>query len=590
MILALPYLKRYPCDMKKSSLFALAVVFCLCLINRAAEAGREPEEWDALPQIESFAFTKTAIGLIAGNHSYFILNTKEGTFQAIPETEFKRQFLAPTQRAAEVVNNTGVGSEIRLRTSGALTFSVTNAYCSEGENITHRLSLNGKPLKDFVRPCYSVSAVEVVGDQLWLGTRADGEYGDYPAEGIIIQSLDGKKKIGQISAKNGLTGNLVRAIRLSPVDSLIWVATNQGINAVSQNLKVEKSIYFYQDFDPATGKPTVLTSPRPKKNPAVVEFARQLHLADYKSFYSTLRTIPPEAIDKFMNEMGGLYAPINALIGRESFAPAEVNKLVPFFIEASRSSDRVARAVSLSALCATNDPRGIARFVELRSAPQEHGSYESYFVPRCLDKYALFKLLPKDNANELAQKLKADIQAALNARSVSGQSMQVVQNAISLNKMGDSSGMDLINEYFKRSDGNDDDASFYEYVGQNMIYENGISPAMVEGLQKFHTNDVSRGCMYFDMRWEFMPRRFDAVYAKAILTAVTHAMSKEWRSKRTTASPVFWSHLMETCTAAFKSQLDDPATKAAFMGKIYGTLSPSEKALADQMASGQQPN
>lgn len=581
--------------MKKSSFFVLSAVFCLGLINRPTEAGRLPEEWDALPQIESFAFTKTSIGLIAGDHSYFILDIKEVTFKAIPETEFKRQFPAPTQRAAEVVNNTGIGSEVRLRTSGALTFFVKNAYCSEGENITHRLSLDGKPLKDFVRPCYSVSAVEVVGDQLWLGTRADGEYGDYPAEGIIIQSLDGKKKIGQISAKNGLTGNLVRAIRLSPVDSLIWVATNQGINAVSQNLKVEKSIYFYQDFDPATGKPTVLASLKPEKNPAIVEFARQLHLADYKPFYSTMRTISPEAIDKFMNEMGGLYAPINALIGREAFAPAEVNKLVPFFIEASRSSDKVARAVSLSALCATNDSRAIARFVELRSAPQQYDSFESDFVPRCLDKYALFKLLPKDNANDLAEKLRANIQTALNARSAerthTGPPMQVVvQNAISLNKLGDSSGMDLINEYFKRSDGNDDDASFYEYVGQNMIYENGISPAMVEGLQKFHTNDVSRGCMYFDMRWEFMPRRFDAVYAKAILTAVTHAMSEEWRSRRTTASPVFWSHLMETCTAAFKSQLDDPATKAAFMGKIYGTLSPSEKALADQMASGQQPN
>jgi hypothetical protein len=576
--------------MKKTSFFVLAAVFCLGLINRTAEAGRLPEEWDALPQVESFAFTKTAIGLVAGDHSYFILDTKEGTFKAIPETEFKRQFPAPTQRAAEVVNNTGIGSEVRLRTSGALTFFVKNAYCSEGENITHRLSLDGKPLKDFVRPCYSVSAVEVVGDQLWLGTRADLEYGDYPAEGIVIQSFDGRKKIGQISAKNGLTGNLVRAIRLSPVDSLIWVATNQGINAVSKNLKVEKSIYFYQDFDPATGKPTVLTSPRPKKNPAVVEFARQLHLADYKSFYSTLRTIPPEAIDKFMNGMGGLYAPINASVGREVFAPAEVNKLVPFFIEASRSSDKMARAASLSALCATNDSRAIARFVELRSAPQGYGSFESDFVPRCLDKYALFKLLPKDNANDLALKLKADIQAALNARSASGQSMQVVQNAISLNKMGDPSGMDLINEYFKRSDGNDDDASFYEFVGQFMTYENGISPAMVEGLQKFHTYHVTRGCMYFDMRWKFMPRRFDAAYAKAILIAVTHAMSEEWRSRRTTAGPEFWSQLTKTCTGAFKSQLDDPATKAAFMGKIYGTLSPSEKALADQMASGKQPS
>jgi len=584
--------------MKKFNLFVVPVILCLNLMTGTAEAGREPEAWDALPQIETFAFGKTSIGLVARGKTYFLLDSKAGTFKEISEQEFKRQFSAPTSPAAEVVNNTGVGSDVRLRTSGTRTFSTTNAYCSEGENMTHQLSLNGKSVKDFVRPCYSVSAVEEIGGQLWLGTRADGEYGDYPAEGIIVQSSDGKKKIGQISTKNGLTGDLVRTIRLSPVDSLIWVATNQGINAISKNLKIEKSIYFYQDFDPATGKPTVFTSPQPKKNPPIVDFAKQLHLADYKPFYSTLRTIPPETIDNFMNGMRGLYTPENALIGREAFAPAEVNKLVPYFIEASHSNDEMTKAVSFTALCATNDPRAIARFVELRSATQGYGGFESYFIPKCLDKYALFKLLPKDNTNDLAQKLKADVQTALNTISAErtnnfapGQPMQVVvQNAISLNKMNDSSGMDLINEYFKKSDGSDRDASFYEHVGQYMTYENGVTPAMVEGLQKFHTQGVSRGCMYFDMRWNFMPKRFDASYAHAMLTAVSHAMSKEWRAGHGGASPEFWSHLAETCTGAFKSQLGDPTVKAAFMGKIYGTLSSSDKALADQMASGKQPS
>src|SRR5690349_20522829 len=124
--------------MKKSSFFVLAAVSCLCLISRAAEAAPEPQECVALPQIESFAFTKTAVGLIARGHSYFVLDAKDGAFAAIPEAEFKRRFPAPTQRAAEVVNETGIGSEVRLRTSGALSFLVKNAYCSEGENIPHR--------------------------------------------------------------------------------------------------------------------------------------------------------------------------------------------------------------------------------------------------------------------------------------------------------------------------------------------------------------------------------------------------------------------------------------------------------------------
>ncbi|HYK90378.1 MAG TPA: hypothetical protein VE398_16505 [Acidobacteriota bacterium] len=460
---------------------------------------------------------------------------------------------------------------------------------------------NGKPLKDFVEPCYSISAVEQIGSQLWLGTRSDGEYGDYPAEGIVIQSLDGERKIGQISSRDGLTGDLVRAIRRSPIDSLIWVATNQGVNAIASNLKIEKSIYFYQDFDPATGNPTFLISPTPHETPMIVEFARQLNLRDYKAFHDAWRSIPAKAANKFIIGLqDSLYSPENAMPGREAFAPSETSTLVPFFIEASRSPDNKTKALALGALCAMNDPRAVARFVELRSASQQgHGGFESYFIPRCLDKYAVFGLLSKNDTGGLARKLKADTEAALNT--ISTQRMDaypplplmetVVKNAVSMKKISDPSGMNLINAYFKASDGNNRDALLYGYVGQNMMYENDIWLAMVEGLQKFHTADIARGCAYFDMRWNFMPRRYDAAVAKAILTGVSHINSPRSCTGHITitVAPDSRISLLDSCTGAFKSQLDDPATKKLFVEKYYGTLSALEKALADQMARGQSP-
>lgn len=471
------------------------------------------------------------------------------------------------------------------------------ACCSEGGDITHQLFLDDKPLKDFVQPCHSISAAEQVGGLLWLGTRTDGTYGAFPAEGIVVQTMDGERKIGQISTKDGLTGDLVRAIRISPFDSLVWVATNQGLNAITSHLKIMKSVYFYQDFDPVTGIPTYLISPTPRENPMMVELARQLRLSDYRAFRDIWQSIPKPAAEKIVNGMiDSAYNPENTRNGHEAFAPLETNSLAPFFIEASRSRDYPTRYLAYRSLGSLNDPRAIARFVELRSDCRNCLPPDREMVAEYLDKYAMLGLIPQKSTAGLTRKLKEDLDSALNALSEKRQNPSrhqsiktAISSALSLIRMSDLYGINRINEYFRASSGNDDDASFYDSMVQRMFYENDLRPAILEGLQKFHSLSISHGCAYFDMRWKYMPRRYDPAAAKAILIGISHLFSPGSHLRYTAAPLQFWTSLLETCTGAFQSQMGDPATRTVFMGKYYGSLSPSEKALMEKMSRGQKP-
>lgn len=182
-LLGVPYMKG------KAKVIISGVLFLSFLVIRA-EAGRVPESWDTLPQIQNIAFSENVIGFDAADGRHFVLDRKNESFREVNSEAFFKEFPVPKdQTPSEVLNNTGIGSTVLLRTSSRVEFQTQNAYCSEGENTHHSLSRNGKVLRDHVAPCHSISAVEVVGDQLWLGTRYDGEYGEYPAAGVVIQSL-----------------------------------------------------------------------------------------------------------------------------------------------------------------------------------------------------------------------------------------------------------------------------------------------------------------------------------------------------------------------------------------------------------------
>lgn len=362
-------------------------------------AGREPEEWDTLPQVEIIRFSKDAIGFMASDHRFFILYRKSKSFRNLDQNTFSGLFPASENRKpAEILRHTGVGSTVLLRASDGTEYKTQNAYCSEGEDDHHTLFYEGNTVTDNIDPCHSVSALEIVGDQLWLGTRHDGEYGDYPAEGIVIQSLKSTKLIRKLDTNAGLTGNLIRIIRKDPYNGTIWIATEQGFNTIDQNFKIINSQYFYEDFDNQTGKSTVFLSPSQQQSNPLAVIQRQLAIDKPKEFYDSVKQIPHDKLKDFSlyNLHAGIYSGLNARSIEESFASKEMNILVPFFIEASKSTDKSVRESARGMLCMFNDKQVIDFFIDLEKiAPSASDPTGQWIARECINKYGKLGLLKK---------------------------------------------------------------------------------------------------------------------------------------------------------------------------------------------------
>jgi len=352
-------------------------------------AGREPEAWDTLPQVDNIRFSKESIGFSTFNNRFFILDRELESFGEVSQNDFiKRLQVSKDQKSSAVLTNTG------NKTSDGTEFQTSDAYCSEGENLTHTLSHNGKAFHNHVAPCYSISAIEKTGDQLWLGTRLDGEYGHYPAEGIVVQSFKSGKLIKKIDSKSRLTGDLVRVIRNDPYGNNVWVATHLGLNKISQNLIIMRSYYFYEDFDERTGKATVfLESSKKLSNPlAVIEL--ELAIERPKEFHEAVKKIPREKLKGFSlyNFHSGIYHVGNARGVETSFVPKEMNILVPFFIEAARSANHAAKEMAVSRLCIFNDRQVIDFFIEL-DKNSSSDRLEKLCAKDCIDKFKKLGLL-----------------------------------------------------------------------------------------------------------------------------------------------------------------------------------------------------
>lgn len=556
-----------------------AAICFLLAVSTDSFAGRIPEEWDDLPQVGSISFSETSVALITRAGQYFILDRASNKLRQLDKDQFAQAWRAPlSPRAAEVKQQTGVGSTVALYTSSGKVYTTRNAYCSEGEEAKHGLWLGDAPVADHVDPCVSIGAAEVVGNQLWLGTRHDGEYGEYPADGIVVQALDTGARVAQVGTEQGLSGNLIRAIRVDPFANTIWVSTERGINEVDREIRVLRSQFFYQDFDPSTGVPTFSLVPKWRKSNPLVSLFKRLGLKDAKAFYDAAKQIPPALRNEFEEKTHqGAYHPANARTVEKSFAPREMNMLVPFLIEAARSVDDKARVVAISTMCTLNDPRAVEYLIEQSKSPRIH---DDWLIPPCIGKFAKFGLMPEAQKSAYVETMlkRQTAELALAAdRSQRANAPLIVEAAKSLKKAGDLRGMESINEFFRNADARSINTGLYEYVGQNLVYDDEITPAMIEGLKKIRGGFSSRGCQFFDMRWNFMPRRFDARYAEAIVIAIANRPASD---VVTTGD--------DYCIEALKSQLANPDVRGKFLKDVYPNLTPPQRAVVDNRDRGQQ--
>jgi hypothetical protein len=371
---------------------AVCLCFILLVLPLTAFGGRIPEEWDDLPQVDSISFSKTLVGLTTASGENFIYVRNTNKLRTLDKNQFLQNLGgAVGPRVAEVRKETGIGSLVALKTSGGKELVTQNAYCSEGEDRQHGLWLDGVPVKDHVDPCQSISAAEIIDDQLWLGTRFDGEYGDYPAEGIVVQSLDTSKLIKKLGTEQGLTGNLVRTIRVDPFNKTVWVATERGLNEITRDFRISRSWYFHQDLDPDTGAPKVSLVPTWRKSNFLSTLFKRLRVSDGKKYYAAASQIPPALRERFDNDLHqGAYSPSNARSREQSFAPDAMNVLVPFVIEAARSPEEPVYFPALNLLCAFNDPRVPDYLLEQSKTPRR---LDKLFIPTCMEKFRKFGLM-----------------------------------------------------------------------------------------------------------------------------------------------------------------------------------------------------
>src|SRR5688572_31650091 len=117
----------------KRKLILTAILFW---IDSSCWAGREPEPWDALPQMQDVKFSNTAVGFQSVDNRYFVLDRVTQTFQEEEASSFSAHF-PPTKSPSEISASRGVGSSVLLRSSDGEVFETSNAYCSEGANLKH---------------------------------------------------------------------------------------------------------------------------------------------------------------------------------------------------------------------------------------------------------------------------------------------------------------------------------------------------------------------------------------------------------------------------------------------------------------------
>jgi hypothetical protein len=554
-------------------------------------AGRIPEKWDDLPAIHAISFSEASIGLTTFDGEDYLVDRSTGRVRKLPRSQFEQHFAGSTGvAAAEVKEEKGVESIVALRTSNGRELITQNAYCDEGGG-KHALWVDGAALKDHISPCVSVSCAEIVGDNFWLGTRYDGEYGEYPGEGIAVQSLDGSVLVRKLGTKEGLSGNLIRVIRLDPFERTVWVATNEGLDVVGQDFHVQKSRFFSWTVDPESGVPTVrLSSTRQKSDPRAMLF-KQMRTSNEEQFYAAAVAIPADVWDRFLHRNPRRNGCSEAQCLDAAFAPSEMNVLVPFYLEDAKSSDERVQHSALANLCRFRDQRVIDFVVQQRGLPPEpEWTSRSRFIRSCFDTYTAFGLIPAEQKqDQIARMLQQEREALARLReTASGDTYPDIKAAAvlagDLSKAGDQRGIDLINEYFAAMNPSPGpsietfmqvsrDSKFYDWIGINLRGVE-IAPAMVEGLKKlWMPMSLRTGCGFFDMRHPGNVPLFDAKYAEATLIA-SGREKPDYPPRQTEGS----------CPEAFKSQLGNSDVRDAFFRDVYPQLTRQQQELADKLS------
>lgn len=241
------------------------------------------------------------------------------------------------------------------QTAKGIVFQTTYGYCDEGAETYHGLRYVDKPIKKDASGCHpahtassqtclgnveinthfpaceSISDIEVIDDQLWLGSYESFEGGSGAGSGVRVISLKTKQLIAAFSPKqksmvgsltalnfDAATGKLsivkkaaagrangakliseskgqladgyVLFIRHDPMTNDVWVLTKTALHRISKE-KINTRWYLSEQFN-TEGRVTLLASLKPQKSNPWAIMARYTKLLDTKAIWKQLQQSP----------------------------------------------------------------------------------------------------------------------------------------------------------------------------------------------------------------------------------------------------------------------------------------------------------
>ena len=351
--------------------------FLFGISTLSTAGGIEFRETDTLPHVENILFSPSSVGIVSQDGRLFRVDRQTHAVHQLDAQAFAQQF--PKPWPPKPFDSPQYGPKL-LRTTGGEEFEHVPGSCDEGVDEAHVLRYQQRRFPDVLKPCSSVVALEIIGPQLWLGTAVFGEWGDGPAEGIVVQAWHKRKKIQSITGQSGLTGGTIRMLRDDALSKTVWVATERGINQIDRRFRVTWSGYWYEEFEPSSRKSQTLLSPTPRSSNPFAVIGRELAVEDWPAFSQAVEQISSAERNNLRLYDFHMYGfPAQRL-------SHDLNGLVPFFIRAARSPVADIRLFGLSNICKFDDLRVQTFLVAME--PNMKGSAEQRFVQDCLKAWA----------------------------------------------------------------------------------------------------------------------------------------------------------------------------------------------------------
>jgi hypothetical protein len=364
-----------------SVLRLFAVLVILVLTTETWGNRLEFEEADTLPQVENILFSVSHVGVVSQDGRLFALDRQTQRVHQLDAPMFAQQYPKPWPPKPYEIPQSGPRI---LRSSTGQEFQLTPSVCYEGERAGHAIYYQQRPFPEVLKPCTSLSALEIIGDQVWFGTVHPYEGGEGEAEGLVVQARDKKRKLAAISTKSGLTPGPVRMLREDPYTKTVWVATERGLAQIDHQFRVRWARYWHEDFDASSGRSQTSLITDSKSSNAFAVLGRELGVQDWHAYREVVQSIPA-ALQRWGDFRDFQWVLYKAHMGGLDF-PQDLNGLLPFVMQAAQSEDPKVHLFGLGNVCKFNDVRA-QEFLKTLANNASLALFERDWIQTCLKRW-----------------------------------------------------------------------------------------------------------------------------------------------------------------------------------------------------------